>query len=99
MKFKTQADLVKDNCGGMERLQNPHNFSSNPGWLDEATAYAKKVASNVSQGVQKVKEAYHSGSQETESIGKELAAKQQMMDQARIALKPTDQPQGKPDGK
>ena len=32
-EFKTQDQLVKDNCGGMEKLKNPHNFSSNPGFL------------------------------------------------------------------
>ena len=35
-KFKTQADLVKENCGGMEKLSNPHNFSSNPGFMSTA---------------------------------------------------------------
>lgn len=35
-QFKTQADLVKENCGGMDKLGNPHNFSSNPGFMSTA---------------------------------------------------------------
>jgi hypothetical protein len=34
--FKTQADLVKDNPSGMKTLENPHNFSSNPGFMSTA---------------------------------------------------------------
>lgn len=32
-KFKSHDELVKDNPGGMDKLPNPHNFSSNPGFM------------------------------------------------------------------
>lgn len=90
-KFKSQAELVRENCGGMEKLESPANFSSNPGWIEKATEAAKGVAKNISDKYEEVKRAYKTGSQETESIGKELAAKQQMIQQAQEALKPTSQ--------
>ena len=31
--FKSTPDFVKDNPGGMDKIDNPHNFSSNPGFL------------------------------------------------------------------
>lgn len=36
MAFKTQCELVKDNPSGMDKLPNPHNFSSNPGFMSTA---------------------------------------------------------------
>jgi hypothetical protein len=89
MAFKSQCDIVKENPSGMAKLPSPHNFSSNPGWIEKAKEYAQGVAKDLSQRVEKVKEAYRTGNQETESLGKELGAKQEMVDQARIALKPT----------
>lgn len=35
-KYKTQCDLVKENPGGMDKLSNCHNFSSNPGFMSTA---------------------------------------------------------------
>jgi len=32
-KFKTNAELARENCGGMDKIDNPHNFSSNPGFM------------------------------------------------------------------
>lgn len=32
-EFKSFCDLVKENPSGMDCLDNPHNFSSNPGFL------------------------------------------------------------------
>ena len=31
--YKNQKELAKENPGGMEKLSNPHNFSSNPGFM------------------------------------------------------------------
>ena len=36
MKFKSQCDLVKENPKGLEKIDNPHNFSSNPGFMSTA---------------------------------------------------------------
>ena len=88
-EFKTQCDIVKGNPSGMECLGNPHNWSSNPGFIDTAIQKGKEAIKAIGEKYESVKQAYKSGSQETESLGKELAAKQQMTDQARQALKPT----------
>lgn len=32
-EFKHHDQLVKDNPGGLDTLPNPHNFSSNPGFM------------------------------------------------------------------
>ena len=92
-KFKTQAELVRENCGGMEKLESPANFSSNPGWIEKATEAAKGVAKNISDKYQEVKRAYQVGSQETESLGKELAEKQRMVNEAKQSLQPTPPPE------
>lgn len=35
-RFKSHDELVKDNPGGLDTLKNPHNFSSNPGFMSTA---------------------------------------------------------------
>lgn len=35
-EFKSQCDFVKENPSGMDKLPNPHNFSSNPGFMSTA---------------------------------------------------------------
>ncbi len=32
-EFKCQKDLAEENPGGMDKIDNPHNYSSNPGFL------------------------------------------------------------------
>jgi hypothetical protein len=34
--FKSHDELVKENPGGLDCLPNPHNFSSNPGFMSTA---------------------------------------------------------------
>jgi hypothetical protein len=33
MTYKSQKQLAEENPSGMDRIDNPHNFSSNPGFL------------------------------------------------------------------
>jgi hypothetical protein len=33
MEYKSQKQLANENPGGMEKLENCHNFSSNPGFM------------------------------------------------------------------
>jgi hypothetical protein len=35
-EFKHHDELVKDNPGGLDTLETPHNFSSNPGFMSTA---------------------------------------------------------------
>jgi hypothetical protein len=35
-EYKRHDELVKDNPGGLDTLENPHNFSSNPGFISTA---------------------------------------------------------------
>jgi len=50
MKFKSQAELVKENCGGMEKLGNPANFSSNPGFMSTAGMLHAAAPGSVIRG-------------------------------------------------
>ena len=70
----------------MECLGNPHNFSSNPGWIDTAIQKGKEVAKAVTDKYESVKQAYHSGIQESKSLGKELPATQSMYAEGQKAL-------------
>jgi len=36
MKYKSQKELAAENPNGMEKLDSPHNFSSNPGFMSTA---------------------------------------------------------------
>jgi len=35
-EYKRHDELVKDNPGGLDTLETPHNFSSNPGFMSTA---------------------------------------------------------------
>jgi hypothetical protein len=46
MTFKTQTDNAKCNPGGMEKLKNPHNFSSNPGFMSTENMMGASAPAN-----------------------------------------------------
>jgi len=44
--FKSQCDLAKENPSGMDKLPNPHNFSSNPGFLSTTSMLGASAPAN-----------------------------------------------------
>jgi hypothetical protein len=77
-RMHEHKELIADNPSGMALLPSPHNFSSNPGFIDNAadatsSAYdsAKKAvlgaAKTVSDKVSYAKDAYKSTMQEYKS--------------------------------
>jgi hypothetical protein len=66
--------------------------------MEKAKQMARDVMSNVKQGYENVKTAYRTGSQQTESMGKELEAARQMHEIGRQATRdvlPSPQAKGK----
>jgi len=44
--FKCQKDLAEENPSGMEKLGNPANFSSNPGFLSTSGMLGSSMPAN-----------------------------------------------------
>jgi hypothetical protein len=76
-------EIISRNPKGLDLLPSPHNFSSNPGFIDNAadatsSAYDKAkqsvlgAAKSVSDKYKAVKENYTSTAQEFKSLGGEL---------------------------
>ena len=66
--------------------------------MEKAKQMARDVAANMKQRYESVKTAYRTGSQQTDSLGKELEAARQMHEIGRQATKdvlPSPQPKGK----
>lgn len=45
-KYKTQKELAEENPGGMEKLPNCHNFSSNPGFMSTSGMMGASMPAN-----------------------------------------------------
>jgi hypothetical protein len=46
MPYKCQKELAEENPGGMEKLENPHNFSSNPGFMSTSGMLGSSMPAN-----------------------------------------------------
>jgi len=46
MAYKCQKELAEENPSGMDKLPNPHNFSSNPGFMSTSGMLGASMPAN-----------------------------------------------------